>query len=171
MRSALSARFAAASWSSTSVRANRSSTRDSRMSTNGLRTADGWWAVRGEHAVPVRAMAATTAEPIADRAAVREAAASGEPGAPVVDLVALSPVTTPCRAVAQTVNYRSLARDSLLTGDIPPAFFRKASGSVIVHGRSGSTVNRNGVRLGSADIHDDVERLPEIAGALSRAPR
>ncbi|QNP74354.1 acetoacetate--CoA ligase [Streptomyces roseirectus] len=39
-------------------------------------------------------------------------------------------------------------------------------GSVIVHGRSDSTLNRNGVRLGSADIHDVVEGLPEIAEAL-----
>ncbi|MFF5650525.1 acetoacetate--CoA ligase [Streptomyces collinus] len=39
-------------------------------------------------------------------------------------------------------------------------------GSVIVHGRSDSTLNRNGVRLGSADIHDVVERLPEITEAL-----
>ncbi|XUL85760.1 acetoacetate--CoA ligase [Streptomyces galilaeus] len=39
-------------------------------------------------------------------------------------------------------------------------------GSVIVHGRSDSTLNRHGVRLGSADIHDVVEQLPEIAEAL-----
>ncbi|MER6155578.1 acetoacetate--CoA ligase [Streptomyces sp. NPDC001868] len=39
-------------------------------------------------------------------------------------------------------------------------------GSVIVHGRSDSTLNRNGVRLGSADIHDVVERMPEIVEAL-----
>ncbi|WP_105967739.1 acetoacetate--CoA ligase [Streptomyces geranii] len=39
-------------------------------------------------------------------------------------------------------------------------------GSVIVHGRSDSTLNRNGVRLGSADIHDVVEHLPEITEAL-----
>jgi acetoacetyl-CoA synthetase len=39
-------------------------------------------------------------------------------------------------------------------------------GSVVVHGRSDATLNRNGVRLGSADIHDIVERLPEIAEAL-----
>ncbi|MFF2078084.1 acetoacetate--CoA ligase [Kitasatospora sp. NPDC058162] len=39
-------------------------------------------------------------------------------------------------------------------------------GSVVVHGRSDSTLNRNGVRLGSADIHDVVERLPEISEAL-----
>ncbi|WP_031168384.1 acetoacetate--CoA ligase [Streptomyces durhamensis] len=39
-------------------------------------------------------------------------------------------------------------------------------GSMIVHGRSDATLNRNGVRLGSADIHDIVEHLPEIAEAL-----
>ncbi|MFI9568986.1 fumarylacetoacetate hydrolase family protein [Streptomyces rishiriensis] len=100
------------------------------MSTNVLRTADGWWVVRGERAVPVGTEAATTAELIADRAAVREAALSADPGTPVAALPPLSPVTTPCRVVAQMVNYRSHARDSGFTGDIPPAFFRKASGSV-----------------------------------------
>ncbi|MGW7788143.1 fumarylacetoacetate hydrolase family protein [Streptomyces tricolor] len=100
------------------------------MSTNVLRTADGWWVLRGDRAVPVDTKAATTAELIADRDAVREAALSGEAGTPVADLVALAPVTTPCRVIAQMVNYRSHARDSGFTGDIPPAFFRKASGSV-----------------------------------------
>ncbi|WP_406004909.1 fumarylacetoacetate hydrolase family protein [Streptomyces sp. NBC_00637] len=100
------------------------------MSTNVLRTADGWWVVRGGRAVPVETKAVTTAELLADRAAVREAAASGEAGTPVADLVALSPVTTPCRIVAQMVNYRSHARDSGFKDDVPPAFFRKASGSV-----------------------------------------
>ncbi|MGW5625304.1 fumarylacetoacetate hydrolase family protein [Streptomyces olivaceus] len=100
------------------------------MSTNVLRTAEGWWVALGERAVPVDIKAATTAELIANRAAVREAALSDEAGTPIADLVALSPVTTPCRIVAQMVNYRSHARDSGFTGDIPPAFFRKASGSV-----------------------------------------
>ncbi|NNN29225.1 fumarylacetoacetate hydrolase family protein [Streptomyces sp. S3(2020)] len=100
------------------------------MSNNVLRTADGWWVVRGDRAIPVDTKATTTAELIADRAAVREAADSGELGMPVAGLVALSPVTTPCRVVAQMVNYRSHARDSGFTGEIPPAFFRKASGSI-----------------------------------------
>jgi len=39
-------------------------------------------------------------------------------------------------------------------------------GSVIVHGRSDATLNRNGVRLGSADIYDAVEQIPQIAEAL-----
>jgi acetoacetyl-CoA synthetase len=39
-------------------------------------------------------------------------------------------------------------------------------GSVIVHGRSDSTLNRNGVRMGSADIYRAVEKLPEVQEAL-----
>ncbi|MFB8773964.1 fumarylacetoacetate hydrolase family protein [Streptomyces broussonetiae] len=100
------------------------------MSTNVLRTADGWWVVDGDNAVPVDTKAVTTAGLLADRAAVDEAAASRTAGTPVADLTPLSPVTAPCRVVAQMVNYHSHARDSGFTGDIPPTFFRKASGSV-----------------------------------------
>lgn len=39
-------------------------------------------------------------------------------------------------------------------------------GSVVVHGRSDSTLNRHGIRMGSADIYQSVERLPEITEAL-----
>ncbi|MFC9768180.1 acetoacetate--CoA ligase [Rhodococcus jostii] len=39
-------------------------------------------------------------------------------------------------------------------------------GSVVIHGRSDSTLNRHGVRMGSADIYDAVEQLPEIQEAL-----
>lgn len=39
-------------------------------------------------------------------------------------------------------------------------------GTVVVHGRSDSTLNRNGVRLGSADIYDVVERFPEVRESL-----
>ncbi|WP_228001431.1 acetoacetate--CoA ligase [Nocardia australiensis] len=42
----------------------------------------------------------------------------------------------------------------------------KSDGSCIVHGRSDSTINRGGVRMGSADIYQAVEALPEIADAL-----
>ncbi|MGW4277324.1 acetoacetate--CoA ligase [Streptomyces seoulensis] len=41
-----------------------------------------------------------------------------------------------------------------------------ARGSVIIHGRSDSTLNRQGVRMGSADIYEAVERLPEIRESL-----
>ncbi|MBB2992041.1 acetoacetyl-CoA synthetase [Mycolicibacterium iranicum] len=39
-------------------------------------------------------------------------------------------------------------------------------GSVIVHGRSDSTLNRHGIRMGSADIYQAVESLPEVVEAL-----
>ncbi|MER6329803.1 acetoacetate--CoA ligase [Streptomyces sp. NPDC001034] len=39
-------------------------------------------------------------------------------------------------------------------------------GTVIIHGRSDSTLNRQGVRMGSADIYEVVERLPEIKESL-----
>ncbi|MBV7706599.1 acetoacetate--CoA ligase [Nocardia nova] len=39
-------------------------------------------------------------------------------------------------------------------------------GSIVVHGRSDSTLNRHGIRMGSADIYQAVEQLPEIAEAL-----
>ena len=41
-----------------------------------------------------------------------------------------------------------------------------ADGSVSVHGRSDSTLNRNGVRLGTSDFYDVLESLPEITESL-----
>ncbi|MEV0062496.1 acetoacetate--CoA ligase [Nocardia sp. NPDC050718] len=38
--------------------------------------------------------------------------------------------------------------------------------SVVVHGRSDSTLNRHGIRMGSADVYQAVERLPEIVDSL-----
>jgi len=110
------------------------------MSTFVLRTAEGRRVVR-------------------DGRTVREALAAGEPGPPVTDLVALSPVTTPCRVVAQTVNYRSHARDSGFTGEVPPAFFRRASGSV--SGPGGAIA-----RPSHADFLDHEAELGLVMGAL-----
>jgi acetoacetyl-CoA synthetase len=39
-------------------------------------------------------------------------------------------------------------------------------GTAIVHGRSDSTLNRHGVRMGSADIYAAVEDLPEVVESL-----
>ena len=39
-------------------------------------------------------------------------------------------------------------------------------GGVIVHGRSDATMNRYGVRMGSAEIYEVVDRLPEVDDAL-----
>jgi 2-keto-4-pentenoate hydratase/2-oxohepta-3-ene-1,7-dioic acid hydratase in catechol pathway len=49
---------------------------------------------------------------------------------PAAGLSLRSPVTTPCRVVAQAVNYRSHARDTGAGQDPPPVFFRKSSASV-----------------------------------------
>ncbi|WP_405739213.1 acetoacetate--CoA ligase [Streptomyces sp. NBC_01525] len=43
---------------------------------------------------------------------------------------------------------------------------RTSRGGVIIHGRSDSTLNRQGVRMGSSDIYEAVERLPEIRESL-----
>ncbi|MFI5960158.1 acetoacetate--CoA ligase [Cryptosporangium sp. NPDC051539] len=39
-------------------------------------------------------------------------------------------------------------------------------GSVVIHGRSDSTLNRNGIRMGSADIYAAVESMPEVTEAV-----
>lgn len=39
-------------------------------------------------------------------------------------------------------------------------------GSVTIHGRSDATLNRNGIRMGSADIYEVVEAVPEVAEAM-----
>ena len=38
--------------------------------------------------------------------------------------------------------------------------------SIIVHGRSDSTLNRNGIRMGSADIYAAVDSIPEVVESL-----
>ena len=39
-------------------------------------------------------------------------------------------------------------------------------GSLVIHGRSDATLNRHGIRMGSADIYEVVEGVPEIAEAF-----
>jgi len=98
------------------------------MSVNVVRTIDGWWRLDGDRAIPIETTAETTRELLADRDAI--AGASGA-GSSVDDLELVSPVTTPCRVVAQLLNYRSHAIDA---GSDPntlqPTFFRKSSASV-----------------------------------------
>ncbi|MEU6039432.1 fumarylacetoacetate hydrolase family protein [Actinomadura sp. NPDC047616] len=105
------------------------------MSIRVLRTDGAWWVEAEGRAVPVVTEARTTAELLADRAAVEKAAArsarDGDDVVDVADLAPLSPVTTPCRVVAQMVNYRSHARESGFDpATVQPTFFRKSSGSV-----------------------------------------
>ena len=39
-------------------------------------------------------------------------------------------------------------------------------GGIIIHGRSDATLNPGGVRIGTAEIYNQVEKMPEIAEAL-----
>lgn|GEM_PF-39815 len=39
-------------------------------------------------------------------------------------------------------------------------------GTVLIHGRTDATLNRNGIRLGSAEIYDAVESLPDVLDTL-----
>jgi 2-keto-4-pentenoate hydratase/2-oxohepta-3-ene-1,7-dioic acid hydratase in catechol pathway len=94
-----------------------------------LRTADAWWVQTPTGAARVNTMAATTRELLADRAAI-ETAHSGDT-VPVDSLQLLSPITPPCRVVAQMTNYASHVKDAGRDpANTPLAFFRKASGSI-----------------------------------------
>ena len=100
------------------------------MSTSVLRTADAWWVVTPAGAAKITTDARTTGELLADRAAIAAAAASGET-VPVDSLALVSPVTVPCRVVAQATNYASHVRDVGMNPDhVLLTFFRKASGSI-----------------------------------------
>jgi 2-keto-4-pentenoate hydratase/2-oxohepta-3-ene-1,7-dioic acid hydratase in catechol pathway len=94
-----------------------------------LRTADTWWVQTPTGAARVATTAATTRQLLADRAAI-EAARSTDT-VPVDSLQLLSPVTAPCRVVAQMTNYASHVKDAGRDpANTPLAFFRKASGSI-----------------------------------------
>jgi 2-keto-4-pentenoate hydratase/2-oxohepta-3-ene-1,7-dioic acid hydratase in catechol pathway len=115
------------------------------MTTSILRTADAWWVQTGSGAARIDTDAATTAELLADRSAI-DAAAKSTDTVPVESLALLSPITTPCRVVAQATNYAShvkdVGRDPAKT---PLTFFRKASGSVT--GPFGDIVKPEHVKL------------------------
>ena len=98
------------------------------MSTSILRTADAWWVRTPAGAVRIKTAAETTADLLADRRAIDEA--TGDP-VPVESLDLVSPVTTPCRVVAQMTNFVSHVKDAGMNPDtVPLTFFRKSSGSV-----------------------------------------
>ena len=96
-----------------------------------LRTDDAWWVAGESGASKINSAAATTRELLADRAAIETAAASGSGSVPVDSLTLTSPVTAPCRVVAQMTNFASHVKDAGMDpASIPLTFFRKASGSI-----------------------------------------
>jgi 2-keto-4-pentenoate hydratase/2-oxohepta-3-ene-1,7-dioic acid hydratase in catechol pathway len=100
------------------------------MTTTVLHTADAWYVRTATGAVRIDTAASTTAELLRDRAAVDAAAHSTDTVAvDTLDLV--SPVTAPCRVVAQMTNFASHVRDAGMNPTtVPLTFFRKASGSI-----------------------------------------
>lgn len=95
-----------------------------------LRTAEAWWVQTTTGAVRIDTSATTTGELLADRAAIDAAARGGE-AVPVDSLELVSPVTAPCRVVAQMTNFASHVKDAGMDPKtIPLTFFRKTSGSI-----------------------------------------
>ncbi|AVZ39003.1 MULTISPECIES: fumarylacetoacetate hydrolase family protein [unclassified Dietzia] len=102
------------------------------MSLSVLRTADAWWVLVPAGARRVDTRATSTAELIADRQAVVRATTDDGETVDPSSLALQSPVTAPCRVIAQMTNYVSHVRDSGMNPDkVPLTFFRKASGSIV----------------------------------------
>jgi 2-keto-4-pentenoate hydratase/2-oxohepta-3-ene-1,7-dioic acid hydratase in catechol pathway len=100
------------------------------MTTSVLRTADAWWVATPTGAAKINTRATATRELLADRAAI-DAAAHSTDTVPVESLHPVSPVTAPCRVVAQMTNFSSHVKDAGMDPKtIPLTFFRKASGSI-----------------------------------------
>jgi len=100
------------------------------MSLSVLRTADAWWVSVPSGAAKVTTTATTTAELLANRPAL-DAAGTATQTVPLDSLDLVSPVTAPCRVVAQMTNFASHVNDAGLNPDtIPLTFFRKTSGSI-----------------------------------------
>lgn len=101
------------------------------MSYSVLRTADAWWVSIPGGARRIDTTAATTAELLADIPAVTAAAAGDSTPVDPSTLVLVSPVTAPCRVIAQMTNYVSHVKDSGMNPEtVPLTFFRKSSGSI-----------------------------------------
>ena len=101
------------------------------MSISVLRTADAWYVQTPTGAAArIDTRATTTGQLLAEPEAIVAAAASTGT-VPVDGLALVSPVTAPCRVVAQMTNYASHVTDSGMNPDtVPLTFFRKSSGSI-----------------------------------------
>jgi 2-keto-4-pentenoate hydratase/2-oxohepta-3-ene-1,7-dioic acid hydratase in catechol pathway len=115
------------------------------MTVSILRTAGAWWVQTPTGAARVTTTATTTRELLADRTAI-EAAAHDSDTVPVDSLHLVSPITVPCRVVAQMANYASHVKDAGRDPTTDPlAFLRKASGSI--SGPFGDIIKADHVRL------------------------
>jgi acetoacetyl-CoA synthetase len=111
---------------------------------------------------------------IGGRLAGVDCAAWDEDGKPVVDAVGDLVVTQPMPSMPVYLwNDPDAVRYTESYFDTWPGVWRHgdwvtmhSDGSVSVHGRSDSTLNRHGVRLGSSDFYDVLETMPEITETL-----
>jgi 2-keto-4-pentenoate hydratase/2-oxohepta-3-ene-1,7-dioic acid hydratase in catechol pathway len=100
------------------------------MTVSVLRTADAWWVKTPDGGAKIDTAATTTAQLLADRTAI-SAAATGANTVPLESLTLVSPVTRPCRVVAQMTNFESHVKDAGMDpATVPLTFFRKASASI-----------------------------------------
>jgi len=100
------------------------------MTVRVLRTVDAWWVQTPTGAAKITTSATTTAELLAGRAAI-DAAVHSNDTVPVDSLELVSPLTKPCRVVAQMTNYASHVKDAGMDPKtIPLTFFRKSSASI-----------------------------------------
>ncbi len=100
------------------------------MTVSVLHTADAWWLKTPQGAVKIDTTATTTAGLLADCGAI-EAAATGADTVPADGLKLISPVTRPCRVIAQMTNFESHVKDAGMDpASVPLTFFRKASASI-----------------------------------------
>jgi acetoacetyl-CoA synthetase len=111
---------------------------------------------------------------IGGRIAGVDCAAWDEDGKPVVDAVGDLVITQPMPSMPVYLwNDPDAVRYTESYFDTWPGVWRHgdwvtmhSDGSISIHGRSDSTLNRQGVRLGSSDFYDVLETLPEITEAL-----
>lgn len=100
------------------------------MTISVLRTAHAWWLKTANGAAKIDTAATSTAGLLADRAAIDAAANSAD----IVErdrLRLVSPVTRPCRVIAQMTNFESHVKDAGMDpSSVPLTFFRKASASI-----------------------------------------
>jgi 2-keto-4-pentenoate hydratase/2-oxohepta-3-ene-1,7-dioic acid hydratase in catechol pathway len=100
------------------------------MTISVLRTTDAWWVKTPTGAVKIDTGATTTGALLSDRAAI-EAAVAGVDTVSVESLNVVSPLTRPCRVVAQMTNFTSHIKDAGMDpASVPLTFFRKASASI-----------------------------------------
>jgi len=106
------------------------------MTVSVLHTAGAWWLKTPGGAAKIDTTATSTGGLLTDRAAF-EAAIQASMEKSAADAIAvdglklISPVTRPCRVVAQMTNFESHVRDAGMDpASVPLTFFRKASASI-----------------------------------------